>query len=77
MSWAWVVQGLLNKQIAGQLGIKEITVKVRESPCKCRKCRRVLLLNWWRLSILIDEADRTSGLKRCLSECCFGNAITF
>ncbi|WP_079210480.1 response regulator transcription factor [Brucella pituitosa] len=55
-----VVQGLLNKQIAGQLGIKEITVKVRRAHVM-QKMQAGSLAELVRLSILIDEADRNPG----------------
>ncbi|GAA5628206.1 response regulator protein TmoT [Brucella sp. NBRC 12953] len=55
-----VVQGLLNKQIAGQLGIKEITVKVRRAHVM-QKMQAGSLAELVRLSIVIGEADCNPG----------------
>ncbi|KAA9367506.1 MULTISPECIES: response regulator transcription factor [Ochrobactrum] len=55
--FALVVQGLLNKQIAGELGIKEITVKVRRAHVM-QKMQAGSLAELVRLSMLIADADR-------------------
>ncbi|WP_421522049.1 response regulator transcription factor [Ochrobactrum quorumnocens] len=55
-----VVQGLLNKQIAGQLGIKEITVKVRRAHVM-QKMQAGSLAELVRLSIVIADADHNKG----------------
>ena len=55
-----VVQGLLNKQIAGELAIKEITVKVRRAHVM-QKMQAGSVAELVRLSMLIIEADRSSG----------------
>lgn len=55
-----VVQGLLNKQIAGELAIKEITVKVRRAHVM-QKMQAGSLAELVRLSMLIVEADGSSG----------------